>query len=309
MVRIRSRSRTVWETLLLKVALKMKTNLLLLDSYKNIDDLIAYAFSFSNRSKRSLKIVYVFDFAWMRQSYMVGSTGPVDPALVVVEKNAEKEFEVAESKIREVADSYMKKHAVKVPFELKVTEINRIDVVEEELDHSSDLILLISNYQSYSEATGGLIGYPNLIENVKCPVFVIPENSRHSVLKEVVYATDFHQEDLEIIKHTIGLLKFSEGTKYTILHNEKEFGFEEKLKWIGFKELIKKNVENVKLAFSLKTQKNIVLAIEELSQEIDPDLLVLLKEKRGFFEEVFSSSDTKSVLTHFHKPVLVYHQN
>lgn len=287
----------------------MKTNLLILDSYKNIEDLIAYAFSFSNRSKRSLKIVYVFDFDWMRQSFMVGSSGPVDPALVAVEKNAEKEFEVAESKIREVADNYMKKHAVKVPFELKITEINRIDVVEEELDRSSDLILLISNHQSYSEATGGLVGYPNLIENVNCPVFVIPENSRHAVLKEVVYATDFHQEDLEIIKHLIELLQYSEGTRCTILHNEKEFGFEEKLKWMGFREWIEQEVENGKLAFSLKTEKDIVSAIEELSQETDPDLLVLLKEKRGFFEEVFSSSDTKSVLTHFHKPVLVYHQD
>jgi hypothetical protein len=287
----------------------MKTNLLLLDSYKNMEDLIAYAFSFSNRSKRSLKIVYVFDFNWMRQSFMVGSSGPVDPALVAVEKNAEKEFEVAESKIREVADNYIKKHAVKVPFELKITEINRIEVVEEELDRSSDLILLISNHQSYSEATGGLVGYPNLIENVNCPVFVIPENSRHAVLKEVVFATDFHQEDLEIIKHLIGLLQYSEGTRVTILHNEKDFGFDEKLKWMGFREWIKADVGNGKLAYSLKTQKDIVTAIEELSQETDPDLLVLLKEKRGFFEEVFSSSDTKNVLTHFHKPVLVYHQN
>lgn len=287
----------------------MKTNLLLLDSYKNIEDLIAYAFSFSNRSKRSLKIIYVFDFAWMRQSYMVGGSAPVDPALVAVEKNAEKEFEVAESKIREVADGYMKKHAVKVPFELKITEINRIDVVEEELDSSSDMILLISNHQSYTEATGGLIGYPNLIENVNCPVFVIPENTRHAVLKEVVFATDFHHEDLEIIKHLLELLKHSEGTKYTILHNEKEFGFDEKLKWLGFREWINSEVKNGKLAFSLKTQKDLVTAIEELSQEIDADLLVLLKEKRGFFEELFSSSDTKSVLTHFHKPVLVYHQN
>jgi nucleotide-binding universal stress UspA family protein len=140
-------------------------------------------------------------------------------------------------------------------------------------------------------------------------VFVIPENSRHAVLKEVVFATDFHQEDLEIIKHLIGLLQYSEGTRVTILHNEKDFGFDEKLKWMGFREWIKADVGNGKLAYSLKTQKDIVTAIEELSQETDPDLLVLLKEKRGFFEEVFSSSDTKNVLTHFHKPVLVYHQN
>lgn len=287
----------------------MKTNLLLLDSYKNMEDLIAYAFSFSNRSKRSLKIVYVFDFEWMRQSFMVGSSGPVDPALVAVKKDAEKEFEVAETKIREVAEDYMKKHAVKVSFELKITEINRVDVVEEEMDLSSDLVLLISNHQSYSEATGGLVGYPNLIENVSCPVFVIPENTRHAVIKEVVFATDIHQEDQELLNHLMQLFQHADGVRYTILHNEKEIGFEERLKWMGFKEWIKEKIEKENLVFSLKTENDIVSAIEELTKEKDPDLLVLLKEKKGFFEEVFSSSETRSVLTRFQKPVLVYHQN
>ncbi len=86
----------------------MKTNLLLLDSYKNIEELIAYAFSLSNRSKRNPKIIYVFDFDWMRQSFMAGGGGPVDPALVVVERNARKEFKVAETKIREIAADYIK---------------------------------------------------------------------------------------------------------------------------------------------------------------------------------------------------------
>ncbi|SHF02182.1 Universal stress protein family protein [Mariniphaga anaerophila] len=287
----------------------MKTNLLLLDSYRNIEDLIAYAFSFSCRSKRSLKIVYVFDFNWMRQSFMAGVAGPADPALVAVEKNAEKEFEVAETKIRDVANDYMKKHVVKVPFELKITEVNRIDVAEDELERSPDLILLISNHQSYSEASGGLVGYPNLAEHASCPVFVIPENSRHAVMKEVVFATSFHREDIELLKHLLGLFQDFGGTRVTVLHNEKEFGFEEKLKWLGFGELVKQEIDNGNFAFRLKTKKDIVAAIEELSKEIDPDLLVLLKEKRGFFEEVFSASETKNVLTHFHKPVLIYHQN
>lgn len=286
----------------------MKTNLLLLDSYKDIDDLIAYAFSLSNRSKRHLKIVYVFDFDWMRQSFVVGSAGPVDPALVAVEKNAKKEFIVAEAKIKEVAADYMKKHAVKIPFEIHITEMNRIDVVQNELDRTSDLILLISNHQSYSEASGGLMGYPNLIEYVSCPVFVIPEKSRHAVVKKIVYATNFNFADIEALKHLSTLFENSAGIDFSILHNTKEYGFDEKLKWFGFRELIKQEIKIETLSFSLKTGKDIVQAIEEFEKEADPDLLVLLKEKRGFFEEMFASDETKSVLTHFHKPVLVYHE-
>ena len=287
----------------------MKTNLLLLDSYKNIDDLIAFAFSFSNRTKRHLKIVYVFDFDWMRQTFMAGSAGAVDPALVAVVKNAKKEFNVAEAKIRDVAAGYLKKHTVKIPFEIHITEQNRIDLVQDELDRSADLILLISNHQSYSEASGGIVGYPNLIEHVTCPVFVIPEKTRNAVMKKIVYASDFHHDDIGAIKHVLGLLGKSEDSEVTILHSEKDFEFDDRLKWTGFKTLIREETGAENITFSLKTQKNFVNAVRDFNQENNPDLLVLLKEKRGFFEDMFTSSDTKSVLTHFDKPVLVYHEN
>ena len=287
----------------------MKTNLLLLDSYKNIEDLIAFAFSFSNQTNRHLKIVYVFDFDWMRQTFLVGSAGPVDPALVAVEKNAKKEFNVAEAKIRDVAAGYLKKHTVKIPFEINITEQNRIDVVQDELESSTDLILLISNHQSYSEASGGLVGYPNLIEHVTCPVFVVPEKTRHAVMRKIVYASDFHPNDIEAIKHVLGLIGKADDTEITILHNEKDYTFDNSLKWAGFKTLVQEQTDAENLGFSLKTKKDFVNAVRDFDEENNPDLLVILKEKRGFFEEIFTSSDTRSVLTHFDKPVLVYHEN
>lgn len=287
----------------------MKTNLLLLDSYKNIEDLIAYAFSFSNRAKRDLRIIYVFDFDWMRQSYVIGSSGPVNTSLVAAEKNAREEFKVAEKKIREVAGEYIKKHAVNVPFEIDVSEINRIDVVQDEQKKNPGMMLLISNHQSYSEASGGVIGYPNLVEHVSCPVFVIPEGTKYSVMENVLFATSYHPEDLESLQHLTELLENTPDVHYTILHNQKDFDFVEKLKWIGFQKMAEEATGNENLDFKLKTEKNMVSAIQAFANEKDPDLLVMLKEKRGFFEELFSTSETKSVLTHFHKPVLVYHEN
>jgi len=286
----------------------MRTNLLLLDSYKNIEDLIAYAFSFSNLSKRSLKIIYVFDFAWMRQTFMVGSVGPVDPKLLSVEKHAKKEFDIAEAKIREVAAEYIKEHSIDVPFEIHISEINRIDLVNDEIDKAPDLMLLLSNHQTYSEASGGLMGYPNLVEHILCPVFVIPEDITSYDINNVVYATDYHPEDINSIKHLFGLFQNSGRVNITLLHNEKHFDFEEKLKWIGFKELMKKETGIDNLDFILSSKKDTVNAIHEYTEKKDIDLLVILKERKGFFEDIFSSSETKSVLTHFNKPVLVYHE-
>jgi len=287
----------------------MGTNLLLLDSYKNIKGLIDYAFAFSNLSGRNLKIVYVFDFDWMKQTFMVGAVGAVDPQLVSIEKNAKKEYEVAEAKIREIAAEYLKEHSVKIPFEIHISELNRIDLVQDEVDKNPGLMLLLSNYQTYSEASGGMVGYPNLIEHVDCPAMVIPEKTEVTKIKNVVYASDYHPEDINSLKHLFELLKNSDDLNITILHNEKHINFGNKLKWTGLREVMSKETGIENLEFCLKSEKDMINAIMEYSKEKGIDLLVILKEKKGFFEDIFSSSETKSVLTQFHKPVLVYQES
>mgnify|MGYP005843551175 CR=1 FL=1 len=286
----------------------MKTNLLLLDSYSNIEDFLAYAFSFSNQTKRSLKIKYVFDFNWMVESYMVGPGGPVDPALVAVEKNAREEFKVAENKIHEIAEDYLKKHSLKVSYDISVSEINRIDLGQDEYEKHPDMVLLISNQQSYNEASGGLIGYPNLIEHVKCPVLVIPEDTTRFVMKDVLYATDYHSEDIDALKHLNSLNDGNDAIKITLLHNGENKDFSEKLKWTGFQEVVKNDTGIRNPHFEWTTKKDTLEAIEEFVENNDPDLLVILKEKRGFFWQIFHSGEIKGVLTHLNKPVLVYHE-
>ncbi|MFW5822375.1 MAG: hypothetical protein ACOCU7_03215 [Tangfeifania sp.] len=286
----------------------MKTNLLLLDTYNNVEDFLAYAFSFSKYTSRKLEIKYVFDFNWMVESYNVGPGGPVDPALVAAEKNVQKEFEAAEEKLNDLAGDYLKKHPAEVPYNISVSAINRIDVVQEEFEKDPDMVLLISNRQSYSEASGGLIGYPNLIEHVKCPVLVIPQNNPQFVMQNVVYATDYHQEDIESLKHLSSLHDQTESMKMTFLHNQEEIDFTEKLKWAGFQKLVSDETAIKNPGFELTSKKETLDAIEEFVEKNSPDLLIILKEKKGFFKQIFSSGETKGVLTHLNIPVLVYHE-
>lgn len=286
----------------------MKTNLLLLDSYENMESLIHYAFSFSLATQRELKIYYVFDFEWMRQSYTVGSASVADPVLVNVQYNAKKEFEDAEQKVKAVAEDFNNKHSARLPYEVHVSDKNRIDLMLEQTDRNPDLLLLISNQQSYAEATGGVIGYPNLISHLKCPVYVIPDTAVYADIRNVLYATNLHPEDIEAMKHLSELLQTSES-RFTILHNEGDVDYEEKLKWKRFVELVKETAGIEAVTPVLSRNKSTISAIEEYVSKHDVDLLVVLKEKKGFFKEVFSTSHTKNVLTHFNMPVLVYHEN
>lgn len=286
----------------------MKTNLLILDSYKNIENLIYYSFSLSNRVNRKLKIVYVFDFNWMRQSTMVGTTGIAPSNVVVAERNINKEFDVADSKIRGIVTEYIKNHSGHTSFEMDVTQNNRISVVRNELEKDPDLIVLLSNHQSYSEITDGLVSYPKLMELVKCPVLIIPDKLRHATLENVVYFADYNPQDIQSIKHLADFMKHHENLHLTIFHNIHHHNFQEELKWAGFKNIVESELSFKNLEFLLKIKKDFLTSMEELLAEIDPDLIAILNEEKGFFEEIFTTNKTKNILTHFEKPLLVYHE-
>jgi nucleotide-binding universal stress UspA family protein len=285
----------------------MKTNLLLLDSSKNIEGLISYAFSLSNITKRKLKIGYVYDLKWMYQTYMSGS-GFTSPNMLVFEKRARKEFDGAETNIREKVAEYIRKHTLKVPFEIVVTESNRLEFIRAELQKEPNLMLIISNHLSYVESGVGIIGYSNIIEKAECPVIVIPENISTAKLKDVVYVTNYNPEDITSLKHLTGLMKHSENSHLTILHNDTDYDYSGKLKWTGFQTLVSTEIELEKVDFSFKLKNELLNVIEDYLKKHNIDLLVLLKEKKGFFEQIFGKHETKHVLTHLDKPVLVYHE-
>lgn len=286
----------------------MKTNLLLLDSYEDIENLIHFAFKFSEHYKQNLKIYYVFDFSWMTQTATVGATGYASSSIINAEKSISEEFKTADSKIRDIVANYLKKHSVSFPIDINVSRKNRIDIIKSELEENSDLMVLISNHQNYSAITNGLVTYPKLVEHVNCPVLIVPDNIEQSEMRNVVYATNYNPEDIQSLKHLSFFMKKSENFHLTIMHNEPDFNYREKLKWNGFQNVVQKEIGTDNIDFALIKDKDFISGLDKFASESNPDLLVILNEKKGFLKDLFTKSNTKNVLTHFDKPLLVYHE-
>ena len=286
----------------------MKTNLLLLDSHENSRDLVQSALTISGHYNRRLKIAYVLDFDWMKQSAMAGGAGTTNISIVNAEREIFRDYEFAEKKVREVVDECLKKQPVNYSIEIKVSKHNRIDLINGELQNDPDLMVLISNRQRYSDITGGMVSYPKFIEHVRCPVLILPDEISSTSFHNTVYATDYNPEDIRSLKHLSNFLKQSEHTNLTVLHNEEKFDFEANLKWTGFQDLVQSEIGNGILDFTLKKEKDFITGMKRFNEETNPDLLVILNEKKGFFEDIFTSSKTKNVLSQFDKPLLVYHE-
>jgi len=288
----------------------MKTNLLLLDTMKNMEKLIYSAFSMSNQLKRKLKIVYVMDIHWVSTGgEFVGSTVPgFSEGYRMIETGFRKDFEQAETEIRKITAKYFEKHPQNIHYEIEVAETSRLDLVSKTVEREKDVLLLMSNYNTYSGLSTGTINYPNIIDKVPCPVLIIPDKIETFSLNNYLYATAFHAEDLKAIRHLSEITAGADGKNLTIFHNMETIDFESKLKWIGFKTLVKDSVDGFHLKFEHANEENVRDALTKYLSNESLDVIVILKEKKGFFEDLFSSSETHYVVTHFDKPVLVYHE-
>lgn len=287
----------------------MKTNLLLLDTLKNMENLIHSGFSLSSQLERKLKIVYVLEFAWLGRDEFVGSTAPdIDVSVRVAEQEIRKDFENAEIEMRQIAAKHLETNLQNIPYEIEVVESSRLQIVEETIEKEKDVLLLMSNYNTYSGLETGTINYPNVIDKVECPVLIVPDNISSVSINNYLYATALHAEDLKALSHLSGLIGGANGKKLTVFHNMETTDFESILKWRGFKDMVKDSVDGFQLSFAHSNEKSVRDALKKYLEDNTPDLLVVLKEKKGFFEDLFSSSETHYIVTHFNKPILIYHE-
>ncbi|WP_163718356.1 universal stress protein [Mangrovibacterium lignilyticum] len=288
----------------------MKTNVLLLDTLRNMENLIYSAFSISGQQNRKLRIVYIEDFNWVTGANYLGVTPPnLGTGMQYAETQIKADYERAEKEIKRITSQYLLHNPRNIPFEYEVREYNRLEYVDELIEQEKDVVLMMSNYSSISESPGGIINYPNILDKVACPVLVIPDDRQYLRFNKVLYATAMHSEDLDAIKSMVELLACGSRLDLHVFHHCNNVDFDHRLKWVGFQTLVKNSLPEYTPEFYLSKGKDVEESIEAYVKMENPDVIVALKERKGFFEDIFSSSHTHELIRHFNKPVLVYHED
>jgi nucleotide-binding universal stress UspA family protein len=150
----------------------------------------------------------------------------------------------------------------------------------------------------------------DLIRNVDCPVWVVPEGKKYRPLRSIIYATDYNEEDIKTMQRLTELAKIHSAT-ITALHVNENFDFDARVKNSGFKDELAEKVGYGKLDVSILVQekdKSLSDVMNEFANMVDADLIVVLKENRNFFNRLFTKSKTKQIIGKAEFPVLVYHE-
>lgn len=150
--------------------------------------------------------------------------------------------------------------------------------------------------------------YFDVIERVNCPVWIIPFSTQYKPVREIVYATDYKEEDVETLKKLVGLT-FSLSPSITALHICDSVDFEEKVRTTGFNEMVQTKTGYKNIAVKCMVEKDNQKAshlINEYALEVSADLIVVLKENKSFFDRIFSPDSTTKIVKEAELPVLVY---
>ena len=287
----------------------MKTNILLLDSVADLDHLIGSAFGLSSDLGRSLKIAYIWDFVWSGGGEFAGTSSPeITPGIQFAQRKMEEEYHVAETRIKEVCARYLSEFSQSVAYQIDISISARWEYLQKELKKADDVLLLMSNRNTYAERSGGMINHAALIEEIRCPVLLLPADRRFISINSMVYAANYHPEDLEALHHLDRWMEKAENICLTVFHYTDKETFHEKLLWEGFKRLAADSVSNLSLRFLRQSSGDKTDALLAAAQSDQTDLFIMLKEKKGFFSDLFTSSDTRYIMSRFNKPVLIYHQ-
>lgn len=171
-----------------------------------------------------------------------------------------------------------------------------------------DTIMLSSpkEYSVFSDDTDNI----DIIRKVGCPVWLVPEGITYRPFSEILYATDYHKEDIPNLK-LLAAFASRFPANITAVHVSGDTGFEEKVKSEGFASMIKKETGYEMISFKVLPEKKGEPLVEELHNfalTMDADLIVLLRENKGFVDRLLHGSRSEKIARQTQLPVLIYNE-
>jgi nucleotide-binding universal stress UspA family protein len=280
----------------------MDTLLALVKEPDDAKELVKFAINLASDLSLNLKLLYVQDPA----NYPFGGPGMTGEASVRIEINMENLIRDAEQKLTKLMEEYGDKN---VSVEIS-TETGIIKPIIEKLLADKRINMLIQESIDRDGFWTQNSTYMDIARNVKCPVWIIPEKSEYRSFREIIYATDYQEEDLSTLQKLIGLTQqFSPNI--TALHITQNMDFEVRIKKAGFQEMVymKTGYDRVRVESLMeRSGDDIGQMIKQYAGQIHADLIVVLKENRPFIERLFTSSVTRQINQKAEIPVLIFHE-
>lgn len=183
--------------------------------------------------------------------------------------------------------------------------IPETEIIELAKEKKPDLIIMgMKNATGVDKILGSTIN--GVVRRTDIPVLVIPQNKSYSGISAIAYATDLSYEMNEAGFRPVKKMIRLSGAALQIvhIHKPKEIISQEE---IAGKIKLANAAGEIPYQFHALSNDNIENGIGEFIQQHSVDILAMTAHKHNFFERLFGTIHTRSMLYKTEIPVLILH--
>ncbi|MCG3167124.1 MAG: hypothetical protein POELPBGB_02908 [Bacteroidia bacterium] len=263
---------------------------------------------FSHNAQNALK--YALQFFGTGNHYILLNTwqAPYTPPEVLISVEDILMKTSKEGLENELSAALKLKHAEGNTFETISQYGNLVDIISAVArEKKADVVVM--GTQGASGIRETLLGSnsASVAKSIACPLLMIPAKSEYKKIRTMVFAADYkHIEKQETLQVMVNIAKenSSEITILNVLDKGKITDVNQGYEGIKIDHLF----SGINHSYSFIENDDKAAGIDEYLHTNNPDLLVMLERKTGFFKSIFHRSITKQMAFHTHVPMLVLHE-
>ena len=171
--------------------------------------------------------------------------------------------------------------------------------------YEPDLIVMGTRGKGEKEFLSGKVS-SKVIKHVKCPVLCIPINAKYHGFDNMMYATDFNDEDIKDLNKLFGFLITYHPVVHCVHVNVDGNHFANESKMNALKDHFDEKISSGKLIFKVIDNEDFVDGINDYVDENKIDIISVVHHRKGFLKRLISKSHTHELLVHTDVPLYVF---
>jgi len=278
----------------------MKKILVPIDFSNESEIAIDFAKQVAKKHNYSIKLVHVFEYP-MSTAYTTMDVGGPDP----LESSFVSEMMKRNKDLLEDTAKKLIEIGIKVEQDIKIGN-PFINISSELEDEGLDFVIMGSKGVSGIEEI--LIGSntEKVVRHAKCPVIVVKRPIKIETIKNIVFASNFKEEDDNLINHLKQLQEMFDAkinfVRINTLNNFEPDVFSKKRinNWLSNQKF---QNYSIRIYNDIEEEEGII----HYAEEIGADMLALGTHGRTGLGRLFSGSLAEDVVNHAKRPIWTYH--
>ncbi|TFG75472.1 MAG: universal stress protein [Flavobacteriales bacterium] len=186
-----------------------------------------------------------------------------------------------------------------------------VDMVRKAIDEYN-IELLVMGTKGADGIKASVIGSNtgDVIHKVRCDILIVPENAVFEPIREVAFPTDFNTFYTHHILESLSEILATGETKLRVVHvkaHKGQLSVNQEQNRVSLKDYLEELFREVH-SFHMVTNTKVSKAIEEFTDLMGIDLVVMVAKNLNFLQQLLFDSSIQKVSFHTEVPLLVLHE-